>query len=401
MKKILSYVLLLYYFFGSIISVSALNYDTYILIPADTPATVKTEIFEYTDFTYHSTPNERGNCSVEFQSITNLTQFKKPISINILLFDANRVNIGFLTYCTDKDVSSDYNGFKLLPGQASPFVINVTPRYMVEGKAPADVRYIAVMDENDYCQIGGYSKYEGLTIQEIYGGSVVPEHKPGYHFRDILKYFRDADLQVIVVTAAIVFFIAITFGVVINLFHKKLFLKYSPWAYVPIANAYIAAKMLCGTVIAKYFVGYTIISVILFFFNFNFFIMVDLVVLLFMFLVIAFKLITKRYETLYYDPRIAMQKPTDQSYSMSDYYSNLDASGNFDGSNIANDYLDHNSRDKVSSNLAYSNQEIQNDFNFGEDDVRAGDDAFQFDESIRNQSQINDEGESDLSNLFK
>ncbi len=194
MKKVIIGCFLILYIFCSVTMVSAINYDTYVLIPADTSATVRTDVFHYNDFIYHSTPNEKGNCSVEFQSIQNVTNFKKPVSINLLLFDANRLNIGFLTYCTDKDVSSDYNGFKLAEGQSTPFTINVTARYFIEGKPPSDVRYVAVMDENEYCQIGGYSKYQGLTVQEIYGGGVVNPANRGYHFRDILHFFRNADL---------------------------------------------------------------------------------------------------------------------------------------------------------------------------------------------------------------
>ena len=32
--------------------------------------------------------------------------------------------------------------------------------------------FIAVMNENKYCQIGGYTKYKGLTMEEITKGDV-------------------------------------------------------------------------------------------------------------------------------------------------------------------------------------------------------------------------------------
>ena len=402
MKK--GYLLLLLLLFCICIPVHAVHYDTYVLIPVDTPATVKTDAFTYNEFVYQSAPNEKGNCAVVFQSIQNLTQFKKPISINLLLFDGNRQNIGFLTYCTDKDVSSDYNGYKLAGGEAAPFSINVTTRYFIEGKKPTDVMYVAVLDDNEYCQIGGYTKYQGLTIQEIYGGNVVSTSKQGYHFRDILQFFKDADTQVIIITAVIVFFIAIAYGLVVNAFHKKLFLKYSAWAYVPVINAYIAMKMIWGETVAAYFTGAHILSIILFFFNINFFIMVCLAVIGIVFLIIVFKLLTKRYETLYYDPRIAEQQFSNDTYSTSDYYSNLDSKGNFaNETSLADEYVVENDRDKVSSALAYTNQDIQNDFNFGEDDVREGSGTFNPSSSdmAKFNNQNDNNGESDLSNFFK
>ena len=152
-------------------NVCAEEYKTNTLIPVDTKATVGTDKFDYKNFVYDSNVDAKGNANLKFESIQNNTLSKIAVSINVLLFDENQKNIGFLTYCTDKDVSSEYAGFKVTANQVVPFNITVTNRYFVRGKLPKDVKYIAVRDENKYCQIGGYDNYAGLTIEEIVNGA--------------------------------------------------------------------------------------------------------------------------------------------------------------------------------------------------------------------------------------
>ena len=53
----------------------------------------------------------------------------------------NKKNIGFVTYCSDKDYSSNYSGFKLGSGKSNaPFSISVVSKYFVDGYYPGDVR---------------------------------------------------------------------------------------------------------------------------------------------------------------------------------------------------------------------------------------------------------------------
>lgn len=177
MKKI-TYYLLIILVFSISLNVNAEDYKLNTLIPVNTKATVETDKFDYKNFMYDTNIDIKGNASIKFDSIQNNTLSKIAVSINVLLFDENQKNIGYLTYCTDKDVSSNYAGFKLRANQASPFTINVTKRYFVEGKTPSDVKFIAVRDENKYCQIGGYSNYNGLTLDEIINGKEETSNLP-------------------------------------------------------------------------------------------------------------------------------------------------------------------------------------------------------------------------------
>lgn len=152
------------------VMVYAEDYEVKTLIPVDTKASIKTEKFDYNNFVYNSSIDEKGNSLITFESIKNNKVIKSFVSINILLFDNNQKNIGYVTYCSDKDLDSKYADFEI-PGKGSvPFSINVVSKYFVEGKSTSDVKYISVLDDNKYCQIGGYDKYKGLTLDEIVNG---------------------------------------------------------------------------------------------------------------------------------------------------------------------------------------------------------------------------------------
>ena len=176
MKKLISLLVVLLFVVSS--NVYAEEYKTNTLIPVDTKATVETDKFDYKNFYYDSKVDAKGNNNLRFEVIQNNTLSKIAVSINVLLFDENEKNIGYVTYCTDKDVSSNYAGFKLYANQAAPFNITVTEKYLIDGKLPMDVKYIAVKDENKYCQIGGYDNFKGLTISEIVNGVEEKESSP-------------------------------------------------------------------------------------------------------------------------------------------------------------------------------------------------------------------------------
>lgn len=211
-KKIYYLLLVVMVFFIVVASVNVVNAEDYkvnTLIPVNTPASVETDKFDYKNLVYDTNVDAKGNATIKFEGIQNNTLSKTAISINVLLFDEQQKNIGFLTYCTDKDIESENAGFKIRANQIVPFSINVTSRYFVEGKAPKDVRYIAVRDENKYCQIGGYDNYNGLTIDEIVNGVV--QEKKGINFPDISSFIN---VTVILVVFGVIAAIGTILGLV-------------------------------------------------------------------------------------------------------------------------------------------------------------------------------------------
>lgn len=185
MKNNLKRILFTMILFCFTFSVKAANYPIKTLIPIDTSATVDTDVFTYQDFIYNSSVDDRGNNTITFSQIINHTDKRMPVSINLLLFNGDKKNIGYLTYCSDKDLDSEYNQFKIDGGGSSAFSVNVSSRYfgIHEEKSgitthdvkysPSDVKYIAVMDDNKYCQVGGYNNYVGKSIDQILGNGEV------------------------------------------------------------------------------------------------------------------------------------------------------------------------------------------------------------------------------------
>ena len=153
--------------------------DVQTLIPVGTKASVKTENFDYRNFVYNTSVDDKGNGLITFESIKNNGVTKKPISINVLLFGEDQKNIGFVTYCTDRDLDSNYSGYKLNGNSSAPFSIKVVSKYFIEGKTAKDVKYISVYDDNKYCQIGGYDKYKDLTLDEIVNGATLKKDVNG------------------------------------------------------------------------------------------------------------------------------------------------------------------------------------------------------------------------------
>lgn len=236
--KIVIFILLLGFVFLPIKTFAA---STMELIPVGINANVSTDLFDY-DFVYNTT-------GVTFNSIKNNTTNKVPVSINILLFDEKKVNIGYLTYCSDKDISSDYAGFKLNPSASTNFYIKVVAKYMVEGNTIDNVKYIAVQDENKYCRIGGYDKYKDLTLEQISGGRVSAENSENVQLTQMKAFLKNNLLRIILIVGFIVFGIILILGLFINTLHRKIYNHGTILSFIPVANMYLCVKLAFGSTV--------------------------------------------------------------------------------------------------------------------------------------------------------
>ena len=147
-KVFCSFLVFVFLFTG--ICVSAETHSQEELIPIQESATVESDSFTYQGMSYSSD----GRGKFLFQAITNKTDKKLPVSIDLLLFDQNKKNIGFVTYCTEQDYGGEYSLFTLKAKESTPFSISLSEKYFVEGKSASDLSYYAVLDENPYCKIG-------------------------------------------------------------------------------------------------------------------------------------------------------------------------------------------------------------------------------------------------------
>ena len=302
MKKIIRFLIIMVLIYPTI--VFAQEYQTKQLISVDSVATVKTEKFTYQDFLYSSTLDDKGNARITFNSIVNNSVNKTPVSINLLLFGEDQKNIGIVTYCTDRDYGSNYDGFKLNGNQAVPFSINVVKtKYFVNGKTPGDVKYIAVLDENKYCKIGGYSNYEGLTIDEIANG-IIPKERQGISLSKYVENLKESGLVSIILTVLGLFAGFIIYGMVLNVLYTKMYNKKTILAYIPITNVYVTFKLVFGNLYGLVAMIIYLIAVVLLVFNipilFYIFGGLDAIA----FIIVIIKLITGNYSLLYFDKKV-------------------------------------------------------------------------------------------------
>lgn len=292
-------MLILFMMFFLPINVLAEEYQKMSLIPVDTVATVNTEKFSYQDFVYNSQVDANGNSIVSFGSISNNTISKSYVSINLLLFDGNKENIGFLTYCTAKDISSDFAGFKLEGNQSSAFSILVTSKYFAKGMSAKDVSYMAVMDENKYCQVGGYDNYKGLTIEQISEkNSGVNVKSKNFLNRFIHKLTSNFVISNIIIVISI-FILFFALGALLNELHMKMYGYKDIVAYLPVTDTYIAAKIVFGQIAALIYFALYVISLLLIIVKVFFLAYIMNFILLILVCLTIIKLATKNY-TLFY-----------------------------------------------------------------------------------------------------
>lgn len=233
------------------------NADTNIgkLVGVGSTIDVNTDYFQYTNINY---VNSNDNGMFVIDSVTNKSSEKIPVSINILLFDANKKNIGYVTYCTDKDYESDYAQLKLSSLETTGLTINVVSKYFIDEKGHNDVKYFAVFDDNKYCQIGGYKKYSGLSIDEIMESGEKLNKDP-YSFISIktklIKWWSGVNYCMLFYGIFFTLIYAFITGAILNLLAVKKDSNKYLIAYIPGLSNYLAVKLAFGKIIGTiYFI---------------------------------------------------------------------------------------------------------------------------------------------------
>ena len=285
--------------------VFAEDYEVQTLIPINTHATVKTDKFLYDDFYYTYVDGSKDGL-ISFSSITNNTVSKTAVSINILLFNEEQKNIGFVTYCSDKDYSSNYSGFKLSGNQTAPFSISVVSKYFVDGYYPSDVSYISVYDENKYCHVGGYDNYKDLTIDQIVNGTTAKKERFHFSLFEFFSGLGDFGLfPIIVKIIGVLFFLYIT-GLALNMLHERMYVKRTILAFIPIIDFFISMKMSFGKIVSTIYLIFSIIACVLYYFGISILLYIIIVLFIISVLINVFKFFSKKYELFIIEPSIKM-----------------------------------------------------------------------------------------------
>lgn len=388
MKRILK-AILLFILSLTCIDTYAMQYKTVEIFTSDEKATVVTDTFTYTNFIY--VPAKAGSKygTIEFEEITNNTEKLIPVSINLLMFDKNKKNIGFITYCSTKDISSDYSQMKIKANAKSPFSITVTDTYFVDGYSAKDISYLAVLDENEYCYIGGYDKYKGLTIEQISDGVVASNlDDKGKEQFNIDSLFNKYDFTKLLSNIVISIVVLLIVGVLLNMINKRIFADSSILSYLPLTNCFIAIKCCFGKKISYVFLFILLISCGLFFVSI---IGKVLIYMLFFISVIAFfidiyKLITKKYDFCFYEPMV------DNNYSV---INDSNKTSSFINNEVDEPFINGNTGNQlIDLNFSSPNPGDDNAFS---DNVRDS----SYGKVLDKKKNSNKEGESELSKFFR
>ena len=196
----------------------------------------------------------------------------------------------------------------------TPFYVKVSSKKNIsKDKKLEDVAYIAVLDDNKDCSRDGMeNKYTGLTIEEIVDGQVSTKVEKLLDF-DFLKKLGKLDFSGLktglIIFAVIILIIYIIQAKILNALHMRMYNKTTALVYIPIANLYVAVKLSFGPAIAKiYIICYLLSSVLGFFVP-----LISLLTSLFSFvggvsfIIVIIKLITKKYDMLYFENMKAMK----------------------------------------------------------------------------------------------
>lgn len=302
MKKLVGYLVVFFSVFCIYGDVFAQPYQLNEAIDVGREATIESEMFTYANFSYSPLVDDKGNGIINFSTITNKTNSKLPVSISIALFDINGKNIGHINYCSDKDFGGVNEDFELGGNQSSPFKLIVTSKYLIEGAKASDVKQIVVLGDNKYCQIGGSTKYQGLTIDEVTAGKVAAEKTSRGVALDLFFFLKDKSFLIITVfLVSLIIGLAIQ-GVILNALHKRMFATTTAMAYLPILNTYISVKLSFGSIIAKIYLVAFFGSIVFILLGMSFITVIVNFIGGISFFIVIFKLISKKYNLFYFEP---------------------------------------------------------------------------------------------------
>lgn len=379
MKRFLKVLLFTFVFFY-VANVNAQSYDVGTLIPVNNSATVETDTFTYNDINFNNYDNS-GYRLISFQSITRKSSGNSPIpiSINVLLFDSEEKNIGYVTYCSEKDYDGDYSGYTIKSSQSSPFTIKLVKKYFVNKDDTLksqytfnDIAYYSVLDDNHFCKVGGYDKYKGLTLEQINSGELSnAKTKTVFNFSDIIPSISGGVL-VIVISLLIVFIALFIFGSILNALYKRMYAEKTALAYIPITNSYVCVKLAFGKIVSLIYIILFFVSIPLSFAGVGIIFSSLLGVFCFIaFIVVIIKLITKKYDLFYFEPSVKSNINQVSNYnsdvSTNSAYLNRDESLLNNGNSMSLDSdsnSNFNSNSNSFNNISAGSSSMNNEFNF-------------------------------------
>lgn len=394
-NKIVFFLAVIVSFFT--INVNAEELNT--LYPIDNVISIQTKNFSYSEMKFNSgLKDKNGYPIISFGSITNNSKNTKPIpiSIDILMFDSNQKNIGFITYCSEKDLDTDYSGAVIRQNESLPFNLSIVKKYFIKDKSYSDIAYFSVLDDNEYCKVGAYDKYEGLTYEEINNGITKTEKSPADKINDLV-FSLGAGVGFIAVFIFILLFVYIIYGVILNALYKRMYAEKTVLAYLPFTNIYITIKLAFGSMIAKIYMIVYFLSFGLVFLHLEILTAILSLVSGVAFIVVIIKLITGKYDLLYYEPSV-----NNTTTNNINTYNNFNNSNNYTN-NVSNNALDLSYSNNVNDSSIGSNISIGSGTSIGIGNSNVGsENSFNQDNSfgMNNGGFSQNNSSSEINNMF-
>lgn len=360
MKKIFCYISVFIICFFTWLEVSAKEYNTMELIPVTESFDVNCEMFNYKGINYNGS-------TITFSSIENITDSSLPISISIGLFDQDEKNLGIINYCSNNDYDSDFSNLKLESKKAIPYTVKVKEaKYLAEGKSFSDVKYIAVMNDNEYCKVGGAQNSVGKTLTEISSGGEVEVNK--------INEFLSSIPRSIIIFVIVSFVLYVVSGILVSLLYRDIYRDDTSLTWVPVCNFYLVVNLAYGKIVSIVFI---VIFGIFAIFRWLIPIYISYSILGLTFIVLIIKIVTENYNLLVLEPNRIKKylngedlEPVNNNSNVSN--NNFNDSNSFinssieEGNNKENRFIVSNGSNSNDGNL--NNQNENSNSNNGDSD---------------------------------
>ena len=294
-------------FFTLLLALFSLNvyagdkYDTMNLISVKNKADISTKTFDYRNIKYLDKVEDKKYGMFEIDSILNKTKTDMPYSISILLFNRKQKNIGYISYCSTKDLSGDYAQLKLDAGAKTAFTIPVDNRYLGKGYKRSDIAYYAVSDDNKDCKIGEVEKYLGLSLYDINQGEVSSKYNSNSFMNRIYEIVNKG-LPNFLFDLLVIVSIYTSISMLTAYLHRMMYNKFSLLSWIPILHSIASMRVSFGRFVAFFYFVLLLAGGIAQIFDFSMILIVCLLLMFASILVNIMKCATGYYKLLYLDP---------------------------------------------------------------------------------------------------
>ena len=306
----------LFLFFFAVTNVYAGDkYDVKTLISIKTPAAdVSTDLYDYRNIKYVDKVEDKKYGMFEIDSITNNSKIERPYAINIFLFNEKQKNIGYVSYCSTKDLEGDYAQLKLGSKAKSYFTVPIDKQYLGKKYDRSDIAYYAIDESKDNCVVGDVDKYLGLTLYDIDQGDISPKYNEnsfmnkiyGIVNKGLVNFLFDLLVLVSIYTAI---------SMLTAHLHRLMYNKFSLLSWIPILHFIASMRVSFGRIIAFLYFVLMLVGGVALFFDFTLILLACALLMFISVIINVIKSVTGYYKLFYLDPFTKYEWQQKKGYS--------------------------------------------------------------------------------------